>query len=108
MASELGNDWQTVRLEDAVSAIIDYRGKSPEKTTFGIPLVTAKIVKGGRIETPDEFIAAEDYDEWMRRGRPQVGDVLITTEAPLGEVAQLGDANVALAQRLITLRGKPG
>ena len=27
--------------------------------------------------------------------------------SPLGEVAQLGDEKVALAQRLITLRGKP-
>src|SRR5205823_5454373 len=33
---------------------------------------------------------------------------LITTEAPLGEVAQLeSDEEVALAQRVILLRGKP-
>lgn len=90
-----------------MSAIIDYRGKSPEKTTGGVPLVTAKIVKGGRIEKPDEFIAEEDYDDWMRRGMPEAGDVVMTTEAPLGEIAQLDGKRVALAQRLITLRGKP-
>ena len=44
----------------------------------------------------------------MRRGLPKTGDVLITTEAPLGEVAQLHGDLVALAQRLITLRGKRG
>ncbi len=44
----------------------------------------------------------------MRRGIPQAGDVVVTTEAPLGEVAQLGPERVALAQRLIALRGKPG
>ena len=43
----------------------------------------------------------------MRRGLPKAGDVVITTEAPLGEVAQLGSEHVALAQRLIALRGKP-
>jgi type I restriction enzyme S subunit len=91
-----------------MEAIIDYRGKSPRKTQFGIPLITAKVVKKGRIETPDEFIASEDYQEWMRRGIPKAGDVLITTEAPLGEVAQLDGRRVALAQRLIALRGKPG
>lgn len=32
----------------------------------------------------------------------------MTTEAPLGEVAQLDGRRVALAQRVITLRGKPG
>ena len=90
-----------------MSAIIDYRGKSPTKTTSGIPLVTAKIVKGGRIGEPDEFISEADYSEWMRRGIPELGDVVMTTEAPLGEVAQLDDRRVALAQRLITLRGKP-
>jgi type I restriction enzyme, S subunit len=39
----------------------------------------------------------------MRRGIPKAGDVVITTEASLGEVAQLGNERVALAQRLITL-----
>jgi len=42
----------------------------------------------------------------MVRGLPQVGDVVLTTEAPLGEVAQIKDNRVALAQRIITLRGK--
>lgn len=91
-----------------MEAIIDYRGKSPTKTTFGVPLITAKVVKGGRIDTPDEFIAVADYDSWMRRGLPKPGDVVITTEAPLGEVAQLDGRKVALAQRLIALRGKAG
>lgn len=90
-----------------MSAIIDYRGKTPRKTMSGIPLITARIVKGGRIEMATEFIDPLDYDSWMRRGLPQVGDVVVTTEAPLGEVAQLTDDRVALAQRLILLRGKP-
>ncbi|WP_219904412.1 restriction endonuclease subunit S [Aphanothece minutissima] len=91
-----------------MESIIDYRGRTPEKTTAGIPLITAKVIKGGRIETPSEFIAADAYDEWMRRGIPEAGDVVITTEAPLGEVAQLPKGKVALAQRVITLRGKKG
>ncbi len=108
MRNGFPSDWQTVPLEDCMSAIIDYRGKSPRKTTLGIPLITAKIVKDGRIESPEEFIADEDFNDWMRRGLPEAGDVLMTTEAPLGEIAQLDSRKVALAQRLITLRGKPG
>jgi len=99
--------WKLLSVEECVAAIIDYRGKTPKKTHFGIPLVTAKIVKGGRILPHEEYISPDVYDSWMRRGLPQPGDVVITTEAPLGEVAQLGDLKVALAQRLITLRGKP-
>ena len=111
-ASENGNDQHAFRerrslpLEDAVETIIDYRGKTPKKVDSGIPLITAKIIKNGRIDTPTEFISPGDYDGWMRRGFPQAGDVLLTTEAPLGEVAQLEDAKIALAQRVVALRGK--
>jgi len=91
-----------------MEAIIDYRGKTPRKTAFGVPLITAKVVKGGRIEIPDEFIDPAEYDDWMRRGLPKAGDVLVTTEAPLGEVAQIENPKVALAQRLIALRGRHG
>lgn len=107
MRVERQSEWKTMPLEDWMVAIIDYRGKTPRKTTSGIPLVTAKIVKNGRIETPEEFMAEADYDGWMRRGIPEPGDVVLTTEAPLGEVAQLDDTKIALAQRIITLRGKP-
>ena len=98
--------WKLLPIAEAMSAIIDYRGKSPTKASVGIPLVTAKIVKQGRILRPTEYIAPEDYDAWMRRGLPRAGDVVMTTEAPLGEVAQLDGSKVALAQRLITLRGR--
>ncbi|MFM5858737.1 restriction endonuclease subunit S [Aeromonas veronii] len=104
----MSSEWPVLPLEDCLDALIDYRGKTPVKTDYGVPLVTAKVIKGGRIETPTEFIAPEDYDSWMRRGIPLAGDVVMTTEAPLGEVAQLGAEQVALAQRVITLRGKTG
>lgn len=102
----MSEEWREMALEDCMSAIIDYRGKTPTKTTFGVPLVTAKIVKGGRIEPAEEFIAEADYVAWMRRGMPEKGDIVMTTEAPLGEVAQLDGRRIALAQRVITLRGK--
>ncbi len=104
----LPSHWRAASIDDCMSAILDYRGKSPHKTTTGIPLVTAKVVRNGRLLRPDEFIAPKSFDAWMRRGLPRAGDVVMTTEAPLGEVAQLGTERVALAQRLVTLRGKHG
>jgi len=99
---------QKITIEDSMDAIIDYRGKTPQKSSSGIPLITAKIVKNGTILPPTEFIPSDDYDNWMVRGLPEVGDVVLTTEAPLGEVAQLWDTKIALAQRIVTLRGKSG
>ena len=88
---------------------IDYRGKTPPKTDEGIRLVTAKNVKFGYIQhEPREFVDPDAYDEWMTRGIPQPGDVLFTTEAPLGNVAQLdGEGKVMVGQRLITMRPDP-
>ncbi len=101
-------DSSSYTLDECLSHVIDYRGKTPQKTAFGIPLITAKIVKAGCIERAEEFIAIDDFDSWMTRGLPEIGDVVLTTEAPLGEVGQIKKLPVALAQRVVTLRGKPG
>lgn len=103
--------WPERALEDALDLLIDYRGKSPKKSDTGIPVISAKVVKSGRIlDEIEQTISADYYSEWMRRGLPVVGDVIMTTEGPLGEVAQLNDKTVeyALGQRIVTLRGKPG
>jgi type I restriction enzyme, S subunit len=101
----LPDGWRWLKLGDAAK-FIDYRGKTPKKTNSGIPLITAKNVKMGFInEEPREFIAEKDYKSWMTRGFPKVGDVLFTTEAPLGNVAQLKtNDRIALAQRMITFQ----
>jgi len=104
----MGGEWTALPLEECMEAIIDYRGKTPQKTSSGVPLITAKIIKDGAIQPITEFIAEDEYDSWMRRGIPKSGDIVMTTEAPLGEIAQLDDRKVALAQRVITLRGKTG
>ncbi len=103
-------DLDTITIEEATERLIDYRGKTPPKTGSGVRLITAKVVKGGQIlDEPKEFIAADFYEEWMQRGLPQKLDVLITTEAPLGELAILRDSEkVALAQRIILLRARSG
>lgn len=99
-------EWREYLLKDVIEKFIDYRGKTPLKTNFGIPLITAKVVKNGRINEPNEFIDKNDYAKWMTRGYPEINDVVLTSEAPLGEVALIKNKNVALAQRIITLRGK--
>ncbi len=99
----------TRTIEDVTEVLIDYRGKTPRKTSAGIKLITAKVIKDGFVlEGNHEYIAIEDYENWMRRGLPQQWDILVTTEAPLGEVAQLRTPErIALAQRVILLRGNP-
>jgi type I restriction enzyme S subunit len=98
-------EWKTL---GAVCDYVDYRGKTPKKTTEGVFLVTAKNIRMGYIDykTSQEFISADDYSVVMRRGLPEIGDVLITTEAPCGFVAQVDREDIALAQRVIKYRSK--
>ncbi|MEY8378885.1 restriction endonuclease subunit S [Lachnospiraceae bacterium 56-18] len=99
-------DWEQRKLID-VCDYVDYRGKTPTKIDCGIFLVTAKNVKAGYIdyESSKEYISEDNYEEVMHRGKPKIGDVLITTEAPCGNVAQVDSSNIALAQRIIKYRG---
>ncbi len=101
-------DWETAKIDD-VCDFIDYRGKTPNKSESGVRLITAKNVKMGKLtDEPKEYIA--DYESWMTRGIPKKGDVLFTTEGPLGNVAILDipDEKFAVGQRIITLQSKEG
>jgi type I restriction enzyme S subunit len=84
----------------------DYRGATPEKVESGVFLVTAKNIRNGWIDydSSKEFVREDQYKRIMRRGLPRLGDVLLTTEAPLGHVALVDREDVALAQRIIRFR----
>ena len=100
---------KTMTIGDVIEKLIDYRGKTPKKAENGIRLITAKVIKDGFIkEEKTEYISEEIYASWMQRGYPQQHDIVLTTEAPLGEVAQLRTTErISLAQRVILLRGNP-
>jgi len=89
-----------------ITRFVDYRGATPDKTDEGVPLLTATHMKGGTVAHSLEpvFVSEATYASWMRRGFPSLGDVLLTMEAPLGEVAQITEQRVALAQRLMLLK----
>lgn len=97
--------WSQVEL-DRLCIFIDYRGKTPKKVECGVRLITAKNVRDGFIkQDPEEFIEEETYHNWMTRGFPKRGDVLFTTEAPMGKAAVVDlQERFALAQRIINLQ----
>lgn len=86
---------------------IDYRGKTPEKVDSGLPFITAKNIKMHYMSfDTQEFISKETYDKVMTRGFPQIGDVVFTTEAPLGNVCRIPyiDTEFYIGQRIITMQ----
>ena len=84
---------------------IDYRGATPKKLQSGIPLVTAKNLKYGYIDySIKDYISKEEYETRKGRGISRKGDLLFTTEAPLGNVAIANLEEYSAGQRLITLQ----
>ena len=99
--------FNTINMEDALDKLIDYRGKTPKKSEIGIVTLSAKSVNNNYIDYSQcYYISEEEYKKFMVRGFPKKGDILLTTEAPLGMVARLDRDDVAIAQRLLILRGK--
>ena len=103
---EVPRHWELRTFTRSCVEISDYRGATPKKTDSGVFLVTAKNIRQGWIDyaTSREFVAQEEYSSIMRRGLPRVGDLLITTEAPLGFAALVDREDIALAQRVIRFR----
>ena len=95
-----------VRLGD-VFDFIDYRGKTPLKTESGVPLITAKNIRQGYLDYHESFyISKKEYATRQTRGIAHKGDILFTTEAPLGLVALADKEEFSTGQRVITFQWK--
>lgn len=104
----LPNGWAWERLINLYS-FIDYRGATPNKIESGVPFVTAKNVRQGYIDyTIKEYISESDYNQRQSRGVSRKGDILFTTEAPMGYAAIADLETFSAGQRLITLQQYDG
>ena len=106
---EMFNDIKTESSLRDLCTFIDYRGKTPEKAESGLPFITAKNIKMHHMSFETrEFISKGTYDKIMTRGFPKIGDVLFTTEAPLGNVCRIPyiETEFYIGQRIITLQTK--
>lgn len=73
---------------------------------LGIPALSAKTIKNGKIVRRDamNFGSTELYNLWMK-DELEKGDILLTSEAPLGEMYYINDdTKFILSQRLFALR----
>ena len=100
------SEWKKIEIKDGLKKIIDYRGFTPPKSEAGIPLISAATVKNGNLDfSKPSFISEENYKKYGTRGFIKPGDVIITTEAPAGEVALLPDDQLyQLSRRVMALR----
>lgn len=96
--------WERMPLID-IYKFIDYRGKTPNKIDYGVPLITARNIRKGYIDyTVKEFISETEFQSRQSRGIAQKGDLLFTTEAPMGYAAIADLDTFSTGQRLITFQ----
>lgn len=108
------SEWNQFVLGEIAELVIDYRGKTPKKLggdwcECGYRVLSAKNIKTGRIVQPDtiRYIDEDLYRKWMK-DEVQRGDILITSEAPFGQILFWGsDEKIVLGQRLFCVRIKP-
>jgi len=102
-------EWDERKLLDNIEKVVDFRGRTPKKlgldwSETGYLALSALNVKNGYI---DPFVDAhygnqELYDKWMTGNELHRNQVLFTTEAPMGNVAQIPDEKrYILSQRTI-------
>lgn len=111
IGDELPEGWRVEELGNLLELIIDYRGKTPLKlgldwSETGIPAISAKSIKNGKIVRRDamNFGSEELYSIWMK-DELKKGDILLTSEAPLGEMYYINNlTKYILSQRVFALR----
>ena len=105
---EIPESWKLGTIGEICERIIDYRGRTPKFSESGIVHLRSSNVKEGRLILNDDeitYVTGETYKSFMTRGLPKVGDVIFTTEGPLGESAMVPpNFHFSLAQRMILLR----
>ncbi len=104
--------WEIKELGEVLKLVIDHRGKTPKKLGFkdfhdnGYPVLSAKHVKTDILVNKENirFANNEMYKKWMKV-EVEKGDLVLTSEAPLGEVFYLdGKTKYVLGQRVFGLR----
>lgn len=116
--SELGwipKEWDVTDFDDVIKEYFDFRGKTPLKLGMNwgggsIKAISANNIEPGFINfNKEHYLASEDlYRAWMNHGDCSKGDVVMTSEAPLGVVAQIPDNNkYILSQRVFLFKVKP-
>lgn len=102
------NGWKRVPIKEVCHSIIDCVNKTAPVVDYETPykMIRTSNVRNGRVNTFDvRYVTKETYEQWTRRGAPLKGDVILTREAPVGEVGILENAEgIFLGQRLMMYR----
>jgi len=108
--SKLGpvpKEWQVATCEAVCERVIDCKNRTPPEAPDGHPVIrTPNVRRGEFVDDELVYTDAKSYEDWTARGKPVAGDIVITREAPVGEVCMIPSrhAMACLGQRMVLYR----
>jgi type I restriction enzyme S subunit len=103
-------DWEVVPATEACELVVDCKNRTPPVVADSeFAVVRTPNVREGKFVLEDlRYTDEGSYREWTARAVPRVGDILITREAPPGEVCAVPEERkVCLGQRMMLYRPSP-
>ena len=96
-------------LKELCEVISDCPHSTPKWTDHGKIVVRNNNIKNGRIDlSSPSYTDEENFRQRIKRVIPQPGDLIITREAPMGEVGMIPEGiECCLGQRMVLLRANP-
>lgn len=102
------NGWKREKISNLCSMIVDCVNRTAPIVDTATPfrMIRTTNVRDGRINLSEaRFVDESTFVRWTRRAEVLDGDVILTREAPIGEVGLIrGHGKVFLGQRLMQYR----
>lgn len=104
-------DWPRVQVKDVCSLIVDCVNRTAPVVEYETPyrMIRTTNVRDGRVNlTGCRYVTEDTFRKWTRRAAVLEGDVILTREAPIGEVGFIKNMErVFLGQRTMQYRANP-
>jgi type I restriction enzyme, S subunit len=102
----MSSDIETTELAELCEQVIDCPHSTPVWMDAGVIVLRSSNIKNGRLDLSNPSYTDEyHYQERSKRAEVQAGDLVITREAPMGEVCLIpDDLKCCLGQRMVMLR----
>lgn len=100
-------EYRTIR--ELCEIVADCPHSTPVWTSSGKIVVRNQNIKNGRIDlSVPSYTDEKHFEQRIRRARPIPGDIIITREAPIGDVGMIPESvECCLGQRMVLLRANP-
>lgn len=106
--SQIPENWKETKLGD-VADVFDCPHSTPAWTTDGYFVVRNYNLSNGKIirDKTSSYTDKKNYEERIKRAIPDVGDIILSREAPIGALGMVQDKEkICLGQRVVLIKPK--